>query len=1144
MVVQRTLFIILLTFFSISSEKGILAQPSLNTTNVLSDGKIYRIAVNQKGVYKISGRWLQENTEEALDQIDLSSIAIYAIRTGPLKHDSNYEETERLESVSISINDTDSNGLFSSADEILFYAEGPDYNLIDEASGLQVLDKNPFDDKNYIFLKIGGSSEQHYIDIETEGQNVVNPTSDYLYSFTYHEDKVNLLDDFRSTQGSGQNWYGEQLTNIPSFNIQDRIEWLSNSISDVKINAVFAGRSNSRESITIGLNDESYEVDFSPVNTSDIEALYARRVNLPMSLDRLSVEDNFVIGFSKVDGDAQLWIDYITVEGLTEARYDARSLFVNNYSNLSRDNNYDGLSIIASEEIRIWDITNPYNTIEKNITVDANEYKINFSQTSAQEFIAFTTEDVLEPTSATFIPPEDIVDNGKVNLLIITPEIFVESAELLQTHRLANDNISSFIVTPQKIYDLYSSGRQDPTAIRNYIRDLYRTFSGFEYVILLGDATFDYRHINKEYPNDNFVPTFETFNSLDPLLSFPSDDYYALLDDDENGNLSGDLDISVGRITVRNTAESNAVINKIISYDQPNDEETIDNWKTQVVFLADDEDNNLHVNDADIIAKEVAEDFPLVNQEKIYFDAFRQESTPGGNRYPTATDRLNTLVDQGALIINYLGHGGPNGWAQERVLKIDDINGWNNFDRLPLIVTATCSFTGFDDPSMTTAGEATLLNPSGGALSLFTTVRSVYASKNFQLTRSVFRQIFKKEEGEFLRIGEIMRRAKNDNPSDNSNARKFFLIGDPTIRLSVPPLEITTDRINGVSFSANEEIRASALDPVLLNASVRTAQGEVIEDYNGLVDIVIFDKPTETRTIANDSRSFVKSYETQRNVIYRGRTIVENGRINISFTVPVDIDYSIGASKITYYAVSDDYGDAAGFSEQLFIGGNSVNPIVDDQPPIVQAYLNDRTFTNDSEVPSSNLVIVDLSDDFGLNLSSTGIGHEITATLDGDSRTTMFLNELLEGRLDDQRSGTLAFNLDDLALGPHTLTVKAFDVANNVGETTISFIVSDDIDRQIMTVQNSPNPFQNETTFSIKHDITDENIDVTLEVYNLSGQLIESLNERAISRDGNIELTWRPYHAKAGTFVCYFTLMADTTGDNRLSAAKKVILLK
>ena len=1145
MVVQRTLFIILLTFLCSYTHNEVEAQTSPSINNVLSDGNIYRIEVNQRGIYKITGRWLQQNIDQLPTQISFSSLALYTIESGPLKHNTNFEETERLKQISICINDLDNNDLFSSDDEIMFYAEGVDKLKINESSGRPELLKNPFATKNFVFLKIGNIGIQNVAKVESEIKNIVNPTTEYLHSYIYHEDKVNLLDDFRSTQGSGQEWYSDQLTNISSFSIQDKLNWPTGPLRDVRINATFAGRSKSKETITLSINDQPNDKDFSPVNTSDIEALYARRVQLPIEVDRLSQVDDISISFSKNDEDAKLWLDQVTLEGIRKASYNGQPFFVNNFLNKSGIEVYDGLIIESTDKIDIWDITNIEDAIIKITSVNNNNsYTVSIDESSTQELIVFSMDDVLEPISITSIDSKNILENGNVDLLIITPELFNESAIKLQTHRLENDNLSSLIVTPQEIYDVYSSGRQDPTAIRNYIRDLYRSFASFKYVILLGDATFDYRHINKEYPNDNFVPTFETFNSLDPLLSFPSDDYYALLDDDENGILSGDLDISIGRITVRNIAEADNVINKIIAYDTEANKESIDNWKTQVVFLADDEDNNLHINDADIIANEVAEDFPLVNQEKIYFDAFRQESTPGGNRYPSATERLNTVVDQGALIINYLGHGGPNGWAQERVLKIDDINSWNNFDRLPLIVTATCSFTGFDDPSMTTAGEATLLNPSGGALSLFTTVRSVYASKNFQLTRSVFRQMFKKEEGEFLRIGEIMRRAKNDNPSDNSNARKFFLIGDPTIKLSVPPLEIITNRINGTSLSTTEETRVSALDPVLLNASIRSAQGELINDYNGLVDIVIYDKPSETRTIANDNRSFVKSFKTQRNVIYRGRSKVENGEINVSFTVPIDIDYSVGASKVSYYAVSDEYGDAAGFSEQLFIGGPAVNPIVDDQPPVVEVYLNDRTFTNDSEVPRTNQVIVDISDDYGLNLSSTGIGHEITATIDGDSKTTMFLNELLEGQLDDPRAGSLVFNINDLEIGRHTLTVKAFDVANNVGETTISFIVSDDIARHITSIENIPNPAKDETTFYINHDIIEQNIDVSMEVYNLSGQLIESLNRKTISRDGIIELNWRPYHAKAGTFVCYFTLSADSVGDNRLTAAKKVILLK
>ena len=749
---------------------------------------------------------------------------------------------------------------------------------------------------------------------------------------------------------------------------------------------------------------------------------------------------------------------------------------------------------------------------------------------------------MLIPSSISAVDNFDLIDNANVDMIILSQQLTNTAAQNLLVHR-RGQNITSLIVDPQEIYDLYSSGKQDPTAIRNYVRELYNTYSRFNFLLLLGDASFDYRYINKQHPNNNLIPTFETFSSLDPLLSFPSDDYFALLDNDENGTLRGDLDINVGRLTVSNSAEANAVINKIISYDQRSDE--LSSWKTHIAFLADDEDNNLHINDADRIAQEVANNYPLLNQDKIYFDAFRQESTPGGNRYPLATDKLNTTAERGALIINYLGHGGPNGWGQERVLKIDDINGWTNLNRLPLIITATCSFTGFDNPAIISAGEAALLNPTGGALSLFTTVRSVFASKNFQLTRSVFRQIFEQENGQYLPLGEIMRRAKNSNPNDNTNARKFFLIGDPSIRLSLPNLIIKTDKINGIEVEDDiPSEQLSALDEIHLEASVRSVEGSLLSDYNGEVEIVVYDKASNAQTIANDARSFIKSYETQQNIIYQGKAKVINGKIIVSFTVPVDIDYQIGSAKITYYSSSNQNIEAAGFNNQLTIGGASKSPITDDQPPQIRAYLNDRFFTDGDEVPTSNLVIIDITDDFGINVSSTGIGHEITATLDNDSQSTIFLNQFFNSSSEDSRGGVVMFNLENLSFGKHSLKIKAFDVANNFSEEIIEFVVSEDIGRAISKIINKPNPVIDQTTFEIYHDFLDQEISISMVVTDVMGRVIETLSMPNVSKEGISTLTWAPKMIRPGTFVCYFTLKPSTSGETEISMAKKVILLK
>ena len=731
-------------------------------------------------------------------------------------------------------------------------------------------------------------------------------------------------------------------------------------------------------------------------------------------------------------------------------------------------------------------------------------------------------------------------------MLIITPPLLSSVAEQLQEHRATHNGISSLIVSPEEIFDIYSSGRQDPSAIRNYIRDLYRTHAEFRYVLLLGDGSYDYRYINQNYRNENLVPTYETINSLDPLLSFPSDDFYALLDDDEGASLRGDLDIAVGRIPVNTVAEGQDIIEKVINYDLSATSSTDGLWKTRVVFLADDEDNNLHINDADIIAEDMAVSFPVANQEKIYFDAFRQESTPGGNRYPAASSRLNTLVEDGALVVNYLGHGGPNGWGQERVLKLDDINGWSNFDRLPLVITATCSFTGFDDPSRTTAGEATLLNPLGGAVALFTTVRSVYASQNFRLTRQVFDNIWTKEGGSFLSIGEIMRRAKNDNPNDAVNSRKFFLIGDPTIQLTIPNLEIRTDRINDISLVEEEQepIRVSALDQVSLEASVVDEQGNVMTTYNGLADIVIFDKPQSLQTLGNDERSFVKSYRSQQNIIYQGRAEVVDGRINTTFTIPVDIDYDIGASKISYYTSGANLPEAIGFTEELLIGGASTAPISDDLPPEITVFLNNRSWTEEQEVPTINTAIIDLSDDFGINLSTAAIGHEITAIIDGDTRSTQILTSFYQASALDPTSGSVIVDLEELSPGPHTLEVTAFDIANNVATETISFVVSEEFERSISNIIISPNPLISEGSYVIESDLPEELVTIEIESFDELGRRIHQRTETLMNTNGRITGRIEEDFDTTGIYVIYFTLNSPSLGDRKISRAEKVLSLK
>ena len=1113
------------------------------SSELLLSGQWAKVEIDRSGIYEITSSWLEQQID--LDRnYRIDEIQVYELTSGPLNPASTFEQTERLQPISISIIDG-GDGTFDDNDAIRFYSEGPNLITYDAEAGEEVFIKNVFDEQHYVFIRLGSTDELNRTEATESPIDVSTLIDEYVFSSFEHEDRVNLLDNFISTQGSGQNWYGQEISNTGTFGINSKGLVPASGLLDGKVSVRLAGRSNSREDIFLGIDGTTEHRTFSPVNTSDIEALYARILDVEVNFSRLDLTSDISIAFDKESSDARLWIDEIVIHGRTPIIYEGNQLSFNNYAALDLEDAHVGLDISTDSPLTVWDVTDRLQIKSHLITSDGEQSHITSPTDEQKKYVAFANDDAYTPLGAQAINYTDLREEGKVDYLIITSDILSEAAERLALHRQSFDGLSTYIVTPQEIYDHYSGSRQDPTAMRNYIRELYRTHANFRYVLLLGDASFDYRHLAQVYPDENVVPTYETANSLDPLLSFPSDDYFALLDNDEDHNLRGDLDIAIGRITARNSIEANNIIDKIINYDLSPSSLSDGDWKTKVVFLADDEDNNIHINDADLIAEEMKLSFPVANQEKIYFDAFIQESTPGGNRYPSASSRLNTVVDQGALVINYLGHGGPNGWGQERVLKLDDINSWSNFERLPLVITATCSFTGFDDPSRTTAGEATLLNPVGGAVALFTTVRSVYASQNFRLTREVFRTLWEKEGGAFLPIGEIMRRAKNNISNDNINSRKFFMIGDPAQRLTIPNLDIRTDAINGVDPSDGESVvRVSALDQIQLEASVIDETGNLMTDYNGTVEITVFDKPQSLQTLANDPRSFTKSYRTQQNIIYQGRASVSNGKITSTWTTPVDIDYEIGPAKISYYASSTSLPDAIGFDNSLFVGGEAVAPITDDLPPVIDVFMNNRSWTSSEVVPTINTVIVDLSDDYGLNLSTVAIGHEISAVLDGDTRSIRILSSLFEGDLADPLSGTIMFDLEELEPGEHTLEIIAFDVANNVSREEITFTVVEDFERSINSIDVRPTIIENRAEILVSTDLPDETVTMKMEVFDSSGRRVSSYSTTERSINGLISSEIVLSDHISGIYVLYFTINSPSQGDQVISKAKKVVLLK
>ena len=1145
-----TLFITVCTAFDFDKAGNISVVErsfsfGIHDTNPLSDGNVYRLTIENTGIIKIPFEWLAENLPIDVSTIDPQQIQLFGHGGGSLPELNSTERSRFLNEQAIYVSGED-DGRFDNNDYILFYAENQDDWILNEETKRFEFRKNIYDRANYYFLKINHENGKR-----VQSESLVSPTqtqSLFISHQIYHEDEVNLLADFPSTHGSGQRWFGEELSNISSFNLLQNFDWNHMpSQATLTLKAELAVRSNQSEEVVLKLDNNEFTRKSNPVNIGDVEAIFARNIEYSETVISENPPLSFQVEFNKNAGAAQLWMDYVQLQVDKQIVLDQDQLVFNNLK--MQPGLHDGLSIQSSaESIKVWDITDHSTVFEKRIEGDETNL-IASDASSVKRYIAFDESMIQNrPTQIVAVAPQDLSNLFSSDLIIIYHPEFQFEAERLAAHRRSHSGLTVNAVDINHIFNEYSSGKQDPTAIRDFARFQYLKDPAFRYLLLFGDASYDFRGLSAGLSYENFIPTYETAESLDPLEAFPSDDYFGLLDDDEGGTLRGDLDISIGRITARSKLEAKNVVDKIINYDLS--PATLGNWRMNIAFLADDEDNNLHLNDADRIARRVASIHPEFNIDKIYWDAFKQESTPGGNRYPEANSKLNAEIDQGLLVMNYLGHGGPRGWSQERVLNLDDIDSWSNINRLPLIITATCSFTSYDDASLTSAGESALLSPSGGAVALFTTVRSVYASKNFRLTQSVFNEIFTKSGNRYLTLGEILQYAKNDNRGDDINARKFLLMGDPSMNLSIPEALVRTTSINGAPIQDLPFIdTVGALDRVRVAGEITDLTGQIKDDFDGSVTITVFDKANEARTLKNDPGSFERSFSIQNNVIFSGEASVVDGKFDFEFVVPLDINYTPGNAKISYYALSNQGMDAGGASENLVIGGSGRQGLIDDQGPDVEIKLNDPTFESGDLVGPHPFVFVDLSDDIGLNLSTASIGHEITAILDDNSQSTIILNSLFIPEIDNFARGKITFQLEDLEEGPHSLTIKAFDTANNPGETTVEFVVEKGLSLRIHDVTASPNPLSNFTQFSLRHELSSNVLQVELSIYDIQGRLVETVEQTVTSENGMVDdIVWRKggigLDITPGVYLYSIKLTGMNNEERTYSDLKKLVILK
>ena len=1096
--------------------------------SVLASGTWYKFSASATGIYKVSYEDLIAS-DINLSGIDPLTIKVYGNGGGMLPESNNEARIDDLREISIQVVGEE-DGQFGPGDYILFYGESPDTWSYTGANGIFTHQKNIYSNNTFYFLTYGGTAGKRLIpDAGTSlpTTNTITWFNDYQF---YESDDINLIK-------SGREWFDGSYFDATLQRYYQFIFPDLDQTSPIYLTADVAARSTGgSSSFTVLVNDQSVLSLSIPSVTGDFLDTYAREKNETGSVIVNQPTIDVQLRYNRSVSSAIGYLNYLEANVKRLLKMSGSQLSFRSVNSAGPGQVSEFRLTTAGSAVAVWDVTRPDSILQLQTSASGSTVSFRLPTETLREFIAYDGSSFNRPEFIGQVENQDLHGAGTFDYLIVTyPGFSAEAERLAQFHQEKN-GMSVLITTPQKIFNEFSSGAQDLSAIRDFVRMVYqRAPSGQEpkYLLLFGDASFDYK--NREENNTNFVLAYQSYESLHPVDSYVTDDFFALLDDNEGLGTGGGLDIGVGRLPVASLQEATEAVDKILHYCSESDSVKND-WRNVLSFVADDGDGNLHFDQVEGLTAMIGARYPLYNIDKIYLDAYQQISTPGGQRCPEVNEAINKRVDKGAMIINYTGHGGELGWAHERVLEIPDIQGWTNFDNMPVFVTATCEFSRYDDPERVSAGEWVFLNPDGGGIALFTTTRPTFAGANLILATNFYNVAFEKVNGDYLRMGDLILLSKNATTA-SANTRKFVLLGDPALKMAYPKLNVVTTSVSSDTLMA--------LSEVTISGEVRDESGGLASGFNGEVFPTVFDKPSEIRTLGDEDSP--EDFLLQKNQIYKGKVNVTDGRFSFSFIVPKDIAYQYGTGKISYYARNAE-ADAAGFDTTIVVGGFNPEAIVDTQGPDIKLYMNDIGFVSGGITDQNPVLLAYVTDDSGINTVGNGIGHDITAILDEDSQNPQILNDYYVADLDTYKSGWVTYPFFNLAEGRHTLRFKVWDVFNNSSEAFISFMVYNTTEFKLQNLYNYPNPFQDKTTISFETNQTNLVADLEIKIYTIYGKLVKTIRQQSFINGFRVEpVTWDGtadggWKVATGTYV--YRLRLTLPDGNMTTATSKLVVIR
>lgn len=1115
--------------------------------SVLASGTWLKFSVSQDGLYKLTASDLQKSGVN-LASIDPRRIKLYSHQGGMLPELNAIQPYEDIPEMAIQVVG-ENDGVFDAGDFVLFYAESPHKWKFSSAESRFIHETNIYSDKTYVFVTFEGALGKR-MTTKSDGQNLSPDASFNWFDYhLYHEQELENLCN------QGRIYLGEKFDSKLIYNFTHT---LPNVTSNKNVKVYFEGASVSPVFSSINLrmnnvNAATLEMDAF----SDPEACYSNgRAGITRVMGEIgSVETlNLSFLYNQPVSSSRAWLNYYEVHCTRALKLSESNMRFRNIQSAGFNTVEYRLSDLPASAV-LLDVTDPILPIVQNTFDDNSEKVFRNSSGGLIRQYALCDGNFLSPAFEGTIANQNLHATGIVQFIIISHPDFLEAANKLADWHRTRDNMSVKVVTPQQIYNEFSCGSQDIVAIRDYLKHVYYSNTNpanqLKYAMLFGDASFDYK--DRISNNTNFIPVYES----EPYMNLPfagaeyycSDDFFGFLDStDGRWRFEQKLEIAVSRLPVASADEAMKMVDKIINYKMP---QSLGDWRSFVTFCSDDVDaywETDFVRDFETMYEIIDTTFKNVNVRKVYLDAFKQLNLGGSQRYPEAQLAIKKEFEQGTLIFNYVGHGGEEYLASEKVIDIPLITGLNNLNSLPAFFTATCEFSRYDDAKHKSAGEHVIMHPNGGAVAMFTTTRVVGSFANYMLTREFWDNcVYTKVGNKWPTLGDVYKKLKNWN-GQNFNDRKFTLFADPALVLNYPEFIVKVDSMNSSTISPGKDT-IKALSRITYSGHLEDIFGNRLNTFNGTLFPIVYDKPSQFKTLNNDNVPGGElPFTLYSSILYKGQSSVTNGDWNFTFVVPKDINYTYGYGRLSLYAQNGQI-DAWGNYREFYVGGASLNAATDVTGPEIELFVDDFNFVSGGLTDNTPLLLARVYDEHGINTSGIGIGRDIVAIIDkGTVNEKRFvLNAFYSAKLNSYTTGDIRYQLEGIADGVHTYTLKVWDVYNNSSEATIEFVVRNNEDLKLEHVLNYPNPFSTNTEFHFDHNQAGQNLKVIITIMTITGKVMKTIEEDIPNAPGHVsQIMWNgrdEYDDKPSKGVYIYKITVMTDDGKKAEIIEKLVIL-